>query len=211
MNTEIDYIISSVKNLRISLKNYKKALKTPTNPDNITKYKTEFLKISNELLFIFKKKSDDIQISLLSKETRVLIDHYEDIHKNSVDKQEDSIEFIGELEEHPEVYNNPQEINAKILEDRNEEVLQVHKEMKEINQMIKDFTVIVDDQGKDLEKVESELEVAERTTGRVVNEIQKAEFWQKKANKKRCCIIMILILTLAASIAGVIVGVVVFK
>lgn len=199
--------VSLLKDLQIAFKNFKKAMKGGNDESTP---QLQFLKISKSLFVMFKAKSTDPQLNSLKKEAENIVKQYQILMKSRESREVPTEILINSFEVDNEVYNNPDELNSKLAEMRKEEISRLHNDMIELNGIFKDMAGLVDDQGKMLEEIRVEVDVAERTTGRAVTDLEEAKHFDQQSRRKKCCIILIAIIVLSA-VGGIIAGVIISK
>ena len=211
MKPDLNVHISLLKDLQNALKDYKNAMKTAKKEEDIIKSQLQFLKISKNFLMLFKASPSGIQTNSLKKEAEKIMKAYHELNEQRLNKENNNTEiFFQGLEEDKEIYKDLADVNIKIAQIRNEEVLKLHQDMLELKEIFKDLGEITENQGNMLKKISDEVDVAERVTERTVNDIQEARNLQKQANNKVCCI-LIIVFIVTGIIIGVIAGVVIMK
>jgi hypothetical protein len=210
MKEEFSPLVSLIKDLETALKSYRKSLKEENKESVVVEKEIHFLKISKTLLQLFGKNSKDPKISGLKKQTESIINAYKELRKPQPLRDDTAEIVFNSLEEDQGVYYDQQAIEDEIVRQRREEIIKLHNEMNGMNQLMTDFSDLVIDQGIKLEKVENELEVAEKTTERTIKDLKVARFWQKESNRK-CCYILLLVLILLGAIGGILAGVILSK
>ena len=210
MNAKYEIHISLLKDLQNSLKTYKKAIKDAMDENTIVNCQLQFLKISKNLLVLFKDQPSDLHLKSLKSKAEVLIKEYQKQVK-SLKNTELTTEIIcNSFEDHDEVYNNIEEVNSKALRERNEEIRKLQKDMIDLNLIFRDLSELTIEQGDMLKDIELNVEIADRTTERVVNDLEEAKQLQNSSNKKICCIVLIASI-IFAGVGGIIAGVIITK
>ena len=200
-------LVAIVKDLQQSFKSYKAALKLSNEKNGILSRQLEFLKLAKIVMGLFKDQNNEKEVKTLKKQANDIIEAYKKLKNIYKDDPAITTEVLCDnFEEDKEVYNNIQEVEDKNREEMMKEVSKIHEDLTELSQIFVDFSNIVDDQGKDLNKILYYQEAAEVTTARVNNELQQASFWQSESRKK-CCWILLIILICLGVLAGIIAGI----
>lgn len=200
-------LVAIVKDLQQSFKSYKAALKLSNEKNEILSRQLEFLKLAKIVMGLFKDQNNEKEVKTLKKQANDIIEAYKKLKNIYKDDPAITTEVLCDnFEEDKEVYNNIQEVEDKNREEMMKEVSKIHEDLTELSQIFVDFSNIVDDQGKDLNKILYYQEAAEVTTARVNNELQQASFWQSESRKK-CCWILLIILICLGVLAGIIAGI----
>jgi t-SNARE complex subunit (syntaxin) len=103
-------------------------------------------------------------------------------------KAKNEEEFEGIVECEHLAVQDENELRHKKLSERKEVLEQLGKEMRIVNDMFKDTATMVGEQGEVLEQTQENVEVAERETGRAVEELERADGLQRRA--KRICFVV---------------------
>eukprot|EP01114_Cavostelium_apophysatum_P015761 TRINITY_DN4364_c0_g1_i2.p1 TRINITY_DN4364_c0_g1~~TRINITY_DN4364_c0_g1_i2.p1 ORF type:complete len:319 (+),score=63.04 TRINITY_DN4364_c0_g1_i2:205-1161(+) len=90
-----------------------------------------------------------------------------------------------------------------LIEERDRDIVEIEKTVGEVNEIFRDLSTLVVEQGQMIDSIESNIESAVHDTDRGVEEIEKANNYQKKSRTKLCCIL--LIITLLLAVGGVLV------
>lgn len=86
--------------------------------------------------------------------------------------------------------------NTKTMEIREKEVLNIVKSIVDLNQVYKDLSNLVEEQGTILDRIDYNVEATQTRVYQGYKELQKAERYQR-ANRKMYCIFILSIITLA--------------
>lgn len=92
---------------------------------------------------------------------------------------------------------------------RKEEIDQLHKDLRTVNEMFKDTAMMVKEQEEMLIEVDKDVTNAAGQTGKAVGELNKAEGYQRSA-KKKICIIMVIALVVVGVALAIVFGVKLF-
>lgn len=209
MQKKFEVLIALVKDLQTAFKAFRTAVKKHLEPEELGQKQVAFLKILKSFSLLITNTKDCPEVKSLKRETEQIVKEYKGLCK-----EKDNVEMPTEIlmhsfEEDKDVYNSPEDINNRISLERSEEIAKLHKEMGELNEIFKDFSILVKEQGVELEKARIEIDIAERTTERVNNELMKAQYWDKKSRNKCCCISIIvggILLAIGGIVAGVIIS-----
>lgn len=205
---DLEDISKNLRNLDKQLKLYQK------DPGNVGLSK-EIERIQGYLTEIFKRpragketKSKLHQLESNFKDLNMKFRQRE--HENTYEVQtEENLEDFGINERSSLAYNNSVEIQKKELEERKENIENLHKDFIVVNSLFKDTAMMVGEQGKMLEEADKNITVAVAETNKGVNELHKADKYQQSAKKKLGCIFIIAFIVVGVLIA-IILGVVVF-
>jgi hypothetical protein len=209
MQKNFEVLIALVKDLQTAFKAFRTAVKKHLDPEELGQKQVAFLKILKSFSLLITNTKDCPEVKSLKRETEQIVKEYKGLCK-----EKDNVEMPTEIlmhsfEEDKDVYNSPEDINNRISIERSEEIVKLHKEMGELNEMFKDFSMLVKEQGVELEKARIEVDIAERTTERVNNELMKARYWDRKSRGKCCCISIIVggvLLVIGGIVAGVVIS-----
>jgi len=83
--------------------------------------------------------------------------------------------------------------NEEELRARKEEIIQIERDVVEVAEMFKDLHVLVGEQQEHIDNIESNVESAREHTHQGHEELIQAEQYQKKARRKQCCILFIVL------------------
>ncbi|OMJ82907.1 hypothetical protein SteCoe_16305 [Stentor coeruleus] len=208
MQKNFEVLIALVKDLQTAFKAFRTAVKKHLEPEELDQKQVAFLKILKSFSLLITNTKDCPEVKNLKRETEQIVKEYKELCKEKDNIEMPTEILIHSFEEDKDVYNNPEDINNRISLERNKEIVKLHKEMSEINEIFKDFSMLVIEQGVELEKARIEVDIAERTTERVNNELVKARYWDKKSRNK-CCCISIIVGGFVMAIGGVVAGVVI--
>lgn len=96
------------------------------------------------------------------------------------------------------------EINHRqaIIEEREEEIKTIESELYEINDIMKDLSTMVSEQGEHLVRIEDNILDARSHTEKAQTELVKAEGHQKSSRTKLCIILFIILIAIAGLIVA---------
>ena len=95
------------------------------------------------------------------------------------------------------VYQNEEEIENQILQEKYQAAEEIHKDIVKLNEMFKDVAGMVHEQGEDLNRADAHVEVAVKSTEKSNQELASAKEYQDSACRKKCyliCAVLFLIL-----------------
>lgn len=98
------------------------------------------------------------------------------------------------------------EFDETVLRARQEEIEALERDLKDTNALFKDVSELVHEQGISLDKIEEHADVAQAETGNAVEQLERAEVYQKRARGKLCWII-VAVLALCIVVAAIVLGV----
>ena len=86
------------------------------------------------------------------------------------------------------------DVNEALIQERKDDMEQVHSKIVQVNDIFKDLATMVEDQGEQIETIRGDLQVAEKKTESGVKELDKASGYQKATTKKLMfCVLMLMI------------------
>ena len=86
------------------------------------------------------------------------------------------------------------------IEDREGEIEEIHQSVRDVNEVFKDLAGLVEEQGEEIDMIESRIDNAHSRTGGGVEQLKTAAGYQSAANKKLCYIFWILFFVVAVVI-----------
>jgi len=92
---------------------------------------------------------------------------------------------------------NERDFNDQLIRERHQGIKDIETRVVELNEMFRDLAVMVDEQGVEIDNIESHLANAEEYTNQGVVEVQQAEKSQRSARNKLCCIAVIGVIVVA--------------
>lgn len=95
------------------------------------------------------------------------------------------------------------EEDLELIKERESAIQKLEADILDVNQIFKDLAVMIHDQGDMIDSIEANVESAEVHVERASEQLQRASYYQSKSRKKIC--ILILVLSIAAIILGVII------
>jgi len=88
--------------------------------------------------------------------------------------------------------DNMIQFNENLIAERDEDVKQIEKDVLEINEIFRDLSVMVQDQGTKINQIHDYIETTTDNTGAAEQEIGQAYASQKKARRRTCLLAAIL-------------------
>ena len=152
-------------------------------------------KYSSEDASLLKERIQEVKVSMQALENAEPKSHHEVIEKKKLLEVYGKeigkfVNTVHDLQEPPLQVVHDEKIQAVAYED--EHIIEKAKELKviekhiiDINHMLKDCAETILDQGKDLDTVENFVEISYDSTKEAVNELEKANGYQK--NSSNCC------------------------
>jgi len=169
--------------------------------------KAEMHKLTSDFQTWFTKFQDDAKSYLSKKQTPIPTKQQEpskqDFNSYPVENfpssspQQD--QFQLRKQELIEV-DNERDFHEQIIRERHEGIKEIETKVVELNEMFRDLAVMVDEQGIEIDNIESNLANAEQHTNQGVVELVEAEKSQRKARNKLCCIALIAVIAVAVAI-----------
>jgi len=95
------------------------------------------------------------------------------------------------------------ELDDQEVERRAQDVDNVYRDITTVNEIFKDFLLLVNEQQETLDMIEDNIIETKDHTEAGADQLLKAEALQKKARKKSCCVIMLLVIVLTGTVLGV--------
>lgn len=144
----------------------------------------EYEKVTQETLEKERRIQNAIRDSMQESES---------VRPASMPRQTGEFQVLGEFDE-------------AVLKARQEEIEALEKDLIDTKVLFKDVSELVQEQGISLDKIEEHADVAQAETGHAVEELERAEVYQKRARGKLCWII-VAVLALCIVVAAVVLGV----
>jgi len=95
---------------------------------------------------------------------------------------------------------------SSVIRQRDQEVAKIEDTMMQVNDIYRDLATMVDDQGQQLDNIEANMATTEERVESGVQQLVKANKYQKQARGKACCFLMVLSGVLAVGIVIVMVS-----
>jgi syntaxin 1B/2/3 len=90
------------------------------------------------------------------------------------------------------------------IEERHQGILKLERQVSEVFELFKDLATLVDLQQESLDVISNNVTQSKAYAEKAETELQHAETYQKKARKRQCCILIIILGALTAILAPVI-------
>jgi len=118
----------------------------------------------------------------------------------NVNIKEDDIERVIESGNANEILNEAmlqgnENVDEMVLEieSRHSDILQLERQVLEVQELFLDLANLVNLQGEVIDSIEGHIQSAKAHTENAADEVASAEDYQKKARKRQCCILAIVI------------------
>lgn len=102
-----------------------------------------------------------------------------------------------ELKEHR---FNDDEFNQKLLEEREEDIINISKNVNMVNTIFSNLSKLVAEQQENIDDIENSIDDSKRNTKDGVNQLEKASNYQKSCNKCNLYILCLMIIILTVII-----------
>jgi syntaxin 7 len=99
-----------------------------------------------------------------------------------------------------QVMGNVLEYNEALIEERDQGIAEIHRQIGEVNEMFQDLAVLVNDQGQQLLTIDDQITATAERTRDGGAQLVKAERSQRSARNKCLCIWLVAALVLAVVI-----------
>jgi len=124
---------------------------------------------------------------------------------NDYRNNNDEEAFLQKKQQLVEVEND-REFNEQIIRERHQGIKEIETKVVELNEMFRDLSIIVDEQGVEIDNIESHISNAEQYTSQGVEEVASAEKKQRSARTKMCCIALIIVVIIGVVILVSLIG-----
>ena len=163
-------------------------------------------RVKDNAMGIFAKESEkfkNIYRVALEKEKVPIPEaalHRQQRHRRAADADADETTSLMESSRREELGKiaAEQEYLDGINADRSDEIRQLEKDMVDINSMFRDIAGMVQEQGIIVDTIESNTIEAAKLTEEGVQQIEKAQEYQKKSRKKMCVLLSVAVVILIA-------------
>jgi len=88
--------------------------------------------------------------------------------------------------------------NNNIILDRERDIREIEKNVIEVNEIFRDLSALVVEQGSMIDSIESNIESSVEHTSKGAEELVKASKYQKSSRNKLCCLLLIITVIVAA-------------
>jgi len=85
------------------------------------------------------------------------------------------------------------EYDAEEIENRHQRIQDIERDVLEVNEMFRDLQAIVHDQGETINVISDNIGTTLAAVGDAHEELVKAETYQKKARRKQCCLLFLIL------------------
>jgi len=168
--------------------------------------KAEMHKLTGDFQTWFSKFQDDTKSYLSKKQTPLPTKPQESLKQDfnsypveNFPSSPQQDQFQVRKQELIEV-DNERDFNEQLIRERHQGIKEIETKVVELNEMFRDLAVMVDEQGIEIDNIESHLANAEEHTTQGVVELVEAEKSQRKARNKLCCIALIAVVSVAVAI-----------
>lgn len=119
-------------------------------------------------------------------------------HNSEIDRllKEDSEENLFRQEQ----FKSQLEFNESIIQERNEEIEEIYKEVLEINEIFKDLNKLVHEQSEPINELEKNIDSTVEKTQNGVEQLKKAEIYHNALMSKRNKLILMSLVGLSINI-----------
>jgi t-SNARE complex subunit (syntaxin) len=214
----VQELAASLKDFQTSIRKLKAIVSHGIDREAFARERDHTQKLSKDIIQTLRNKpgrsSDRVQFDKLAKEFEQLLPQFTELTQSFINKEK---EIMKNSQTSPQVFELAQEhkresfefkyaggLEDVCLNQREDELMALELDMKEINRMFTDVAMMVDEQGNELEEIDNEVDIAFRETGKATGEITRAEGYQRAARKKMFLIILILSVIVAVVIAVVV-------
>eukprot|EP00039_Didymoeca_costata_P004603 m.74704 g.74704 ORF g.74704 m.74704 type:complete len:288 (-) comp12474_c0_seq1:155-1018(-) len=87
--------------------------------------------------------------------------------------------------------------SSSVIEEREQSIKEIESTMMEVNEIYKDLSTLVVEQGATLDNIEANMSSVDSNVNKGVETLGQASRYQKKARSKMCCILLIVTIVLA--------------
>ena len=88
---------------------------------------------------------------------------------------------------HQQLVQQELDVNEVLIQERKEEMQNVHSKIVQVNDIFQDLAGMIEDQGDQVEQIRGDLQFASKKTEAGVKELDKANDYQKSSTKKLAC------------------------
>eukprot|EP00040_Diaphanoeca_grandis_P034282 m.212248 g.212248 ORF g.212248 m.212248 type:complete len:269 (+) comp33120_c10_seq1:122-928(+) len=93
--------------------------------------------------------------------------------------------------------DNQIDYSSSIIADRDESIKQIEETMSEVNEIYRDLSTLVVEQGSQLDNIEANMSSADSSVDTGVEQLGIASRYQKKSRNKLCCMLIVVAIVLA--------------
>ncbi|XP_038057807.1 syntaxin-7-like isoform X1 [Patiria miniata] len=99
------------------------------------------------------------------------------------------------IESQLQVQDQQIDYDMNLLQEREEQIRQIEAAMLDVNEIFRDLSAMVSEQGEVVDSIEANIEKASSNVEGANTQLQTASRYQKKARRKMCCCIVIMAIT----------------
>lgn len=99
--------------------------------------------------------------------------------------------------------DNQIDYSSSLIEEREDAIKEIESTMLEVNEIYRDLSTLVVEQGAQLDNIEANMSAAESSVENGAAQLSQASRYQKKARKKMCYVLLIVVIILGVMIAGI--------
>lgn len=176
--------------------------------------------IMNSLNIHRNNKEEVSQYEKLSKEFTMLFEQYNKVNEETLEKEKQIAHLISSTL-NDEEFKKTGVIQAKEdgetrqslklyelgcydeteLHERNQNIVQLEKDMVEVHKMFKDVAQMVGEQGLVLQDVEDHVDGADAETRKAIADLKKADYYQSRSRRTMYCVLLaVLVLIVVISV-----------
>jgi len=138
----------------------------------------------------------DERLVVFNVTKKMLSDLKEYSHSIQKERRDRLEELKDEEREHSSLQGAVFEEELEIIQQRNEEIRKLEKDVVQLATLFRELNTLVVDQGELVDRIDHHVEVALTHTVGANTELKVAEEYQKASRKRWCCVIMILVFIL---------------
>jgi len=95
---------------------------------------------------------------------------------------------------------NTIDFQNNLILDRDKDIRDIERQVVEVNEIFRDISTLVVEQGQMIDSIESNIESGVQNTTKGVEDIQKASKYQRSSRNKLCCLALIILIILGVAI-----------
>lgn len=220
----------TIKDLSEKLKEFEQKLKelkklqseatskaTKESQKNAVTKQDELINLGNYIRALLKlqvQSNEKQMFTSLKKTAEGLLNQYKDLEKTfdsynpyENPKGDDEGNDIGpEFVERESIsFRDANEISSDLLQERQENIQNLHKDFVEVNSLFKEVATLVEQQGEMLDESDKNVDTAVKETSRANVELESANSYQRSA-KKKAMWIFIIVLCVVGALIGIVVA-----
>jgi syntaxin 7 len=194
---------------------------TPESRAKMTKERNEIKKLCKTLMVSLKQNQggDKQVLDKLTNQFQAELEKFTKVSKAIEQREKEVVIAIEHNHEQEEYGGSPglgaqgqlmeQDIDAHLLEydvnelqRRQEGIQAIAQDVQEVSEMFKDLQLLVNEQQETLDVIENNILGTKDKTEDGYNELRQAEVNQKKARKKQCCMLFLVLGVVCAIVFG---------